>query len=314
MSSSKKIKLPIDNFLQKKVDDFLRFILEEKQYSPLTHKNYQRQLTTLLHFLNQQNLSQWQLIKPIHIRQLSAQQNRLGLSAQSIALLLSTCRSFFSFLIEHNIMVVNPAKNVRPPKGEKRLPKTVEVDQLNLLLESVDTQQEIGIRDKAIMELFYSSGLRLAELVDSNMDDLDFTQKLITVTGKGNKTRIIPIGRKAIDSIEQWFLVRINWLGQLETEALFISQRKTRLSARSIQKRIEHWGKYTGLNASLHPHKFRHSCATHVLESSGDIRAVQELLGHANLSTTQIYTHLDFQKLAEVYDKTHPRARNKRLK
>ena len=295
--------------LQANIDDYLRILLEQKHYSSLTVKNYRRQLDTLFFHFQFLNLTKWDQLKPIHIRQLSAQQNRQGKSAKSIALLLSSCRSFFQYLLDNNLISINPAKNVRPPKGEKRLPKTMDVDQLSMLLDNIDTSEDIGIRDKAIAELFYSSGLRLAELVDCNVSDLDLKQQLATITGKGNKTRIVPIGSKAKKAIEQWLNVRKNWLALSSCQGLFISQRKTRLSARSVQKRLEYWGKRIGLNASLHPHKFRHSCATHVLESSGDIRAVQELLGHVNISTTQIYTHLDFQKLAEVYDKAHPRAK-----
>jgi len=309
MSDHNLAKISENKLFKKKVDDFLRRLQEQKRYSPLTCKNYQRQLNTLLNFLNAENIKGWSNIKPIHIRQLSAKQHRLGRSAKSIALLLSSCRSFFQFLIENNQMSINPAKNVRPPKGEKRLPKTMDVDQINLLLDNIDVTEEIGLRDKAIAELFYSSGLRLAELKDCNVNNINLDQQIATITGKGSKTRVVPVGRKAKQAIEGWLVVRQNWLGINEEEALFISKQKTRLSNRSIQMRLAYWGKRVGLNANLHPHKFRHSCATHVLESSGDIRAVQELLGHADISTTQIYTHLDFQKLAEVYDKAHPRAK-----
>lgn len=292
-----------------KIRSYIRRLREEKHYSELTCLNYQRQLSTLVKFLSNSKIDSFVEIKPIHIRQLSAKQHRQGLSSKSIALLLSSCRSFFQYLIEQNLMAINPAKNVRAPKGEKLLPKTMDVDQVSLLLDNIVQDSEIGVRDRAIGELFYSSGLRLAELAASDINDIDLKTHLITVTGKGSKTRIIPVGRKAISAIEKWLSIRPNWVNDIQEEALFVSQRKSRLSHRSIQKRLEYWGKKVGLNASLHPHKFRHSCATHVLESSGDIRAVQELLGHADIATTQIYTHLDFQKLAEVYDKSHPRAK-----
>lgn len=309
MSAPDTKKIKVNPLFQSRVDDYLRILLEQKNYSKLTYKNYQRQLNTLLQHLNALQITHWQQIKPIHIRQLSAKQNRLGLSAKSIALLLSSCRSFFRYLIEQDLLKLNPANNLRPPKGKKLLPKTMDVDQVSLLLDNIDTSEPIGLRDKAIAELFYSSGLRLAELVDSNLADIDLIQKVATITGKGNKTRVVPIGRKAVKAIKNWLVARKVWLAENDLDALFISRRKTRLSHRSVQQRLTYWGKRIGLNSSLHPHKFRHSCATHVLESSGDIRAVQELLGHANISTTQIYTHLDFQKLAEVYDKAHPRAK-----
>lgn len=299
----------LSKVFEKICEEYLLFLQQQKNYSSLTIKNYRHQLSLLLKHISSLNINHWHDLKTIHIRQLSAQQHRLGKSSKSIALLLSSSRSFFQFLINKNIMQSNPAKNVRAPKGEKKLPKTIDIDQVFLLLNSIDKKSEIGIRDKAIAELFYSSGLRLAELAFCNMSDVDLDSGLIRVTGKGNKQRILPIGKHAKLAMSHWLKVRLSWLPHTEEQALFISQRKSRISHRSIQKRLEYWGKKIGLNASLHPHKFRHSCATHVLESSGDIRAVQELLGHQNISTTQIYTHLDFQKLAEVYDKSHPRAK-----
>ena len=306
---NRKVSSKFQQQLYDHISAYLRVLREQKQYSELTCQNYQHQLGLLAEFLLSQNIEQWKDIKPIHIRQLSASLNRKGRASKSIALLLSSSRQFFQFLLDQNKLLINPAKNVRPPKGEKKLPKTMDVDQVVMLLENIDDDCDIGVRDKAIAELFYSSGLRLAELVKSNLNDLNLNEKVMTVTGKGNKTRIVPVGEKALTALRKWIDIRPNWADKEETRALFLSQRKTRLSNRSVQKRLEYWGKKVGLNASLHPHKFRHSCATHVLESSGDIRGVQELLGHANISTTQIYTHLDFQKLAEVYDKSHPRAK-----
>jgi len=291
------------------VDSYLAILKIQKQYSEHTCNNYRLQLDKLIEFLKKQAITEWSSIKPIHVRQMSAQLNRQGYSSRSIALFLSSCRSFFHYLISQDVLQLNPAKNIRPPKGDKKLPKSMDVDQINLLLESIPSDTQIGVRDKAIAELFYSSGLRLAELAAINLEDISLKEKLIKVVGKGNKTRIVPVGTKAIQALNKWFSVRSIWQKDDQQSALFLSQKRTRLSHRSIQKRLEYWGKKVGLNASLHPHKFRHSCATHVLESSGDIRAVQELLGHSNISTTQIYTHLDFQKLAQVYDKSHPRAK-----
>lgn len=295
------------------VDSFIQQLVEQKNYSQLTAQNYRRQLLKLLHFV-EPRISRWSQLKTQDIRQLSAQYHRQGLSPKSIALLLSACRSFFNYLVLNEQMQFNPAKGVKSPKQSKVLPKTIAVDQLALLLNSIDLSEDIGIRDKAVAELFYSSGLRLAELVRLNLVDLDIPQGCGRITGKGNKTRIVPIGSKALTAISEWIQVRQLWLGNNDNQALFISQRKTRLTPRSIQKRMEHWGKFAGLNGRLHPHKFRHSCATHILESSKNLRAVQELLGHANIATTQVYTHLDFQQLASVYDKAHPRANKRRLK
>lgn len=288
---------------------FLEQLAAQKNYSPLTVQNYQRQLLKLLSFLQSESIEQWKHIKTIHIRQFSALNHRKGLSPRSIALTLSACRSFFDYLVINNQLEFNPAKGVKAPKAPKNLPKTVAVDQVAALLKGIDVGEDIGIRDLAVAELFYSSGIRLAELVRLNLEDIDFAESSARITGKGRKTRIVPIGRLAIKAIKEWLKVRDVWLVSIPTDALFITQQKNRLSPRSIQKRMEYWGKFVGLNGRLHPHKFRHSCATHLLESSGDLRAVQELLGHANLSTTQVYTHLDFQQLADVYDKAHPRAK-----
>ncbi|WP_444996358.1 tyrosine recombinase XerC [Aliikangiella sp. IMCC44359] len=288
---------------------FLEQLATQKNYSPLTVQNYRRQLIKLLLFLQSESIERWEQIKTIHIRQFSAFNHRKGLSPKSIALTLSACRSFFDYLIINNQLEFNPARGVKAPKAPKNLPKTVAVDQVAALLKGIDVGEDIGIRDLAVAELFYSSGIRLAELVRLNIDDLDLAESNARITGKGQKTRIVPIGRLAIKAIKEWLKIREVWLVSTSADALFITQQKNRLSPRSIQKRMEYWGKFVGLNGRLHPHKFRHSCATHLLESSGDLRAVQELLGHANLSTTQVYTHLDFQQLADVYDKAHPRAK-----
>jgi integrase/recombinase XerC len=295
--------------LSQPVELFLAQLSFQKNYSPLTQTNYYRQLIKLLKFVSDNEIESWSELKTVHIRKLSASHHRQGLSPKSIALLLSACRSFFNYLIQNDLLSYNPAKGVKAPKTAKTLPKTIDVDQLSALLEGIDLGEDIGVRDKAVAELFYSSGIRLAELVRLNLNDLDLQQADARITGKGNKTRIIPIGRHALSAIKEWLKVRGVWLASSESEALFITQRKTRISPRSIQARMEYWGKWIGLNGRLHPHKFRHSCATHLLESSGDLRAVQELLGHADIATTQVYTHLDFQKLAAVYDKAHPRAK-----
>jgi len=295
--------------LYQDIERFIAFLIEQKQYSSHTSKNYRRQLIRLLEYLMQMETAKWSEIKTIQIRQLAAFYHRRGLSPRSIALLLSACRSFFEFLVFQNELSFNPAKGVRAPKFDRLLPKTIDVDQVSALLEGIDDGEDIGIRDKAIAELFYSSGIRLAELVRLDLEDIDYRASTARILGKGNKEREVPVGRFALAAIKEWLKVRGVWLAGKDTDALFISQRLSRLSPRSIQARLEYWGKFVGMNGRLHPHKFRHSCATHFLESSSDLRAVQELLGHANLSTTQVYTHLDFQQLAKVYDSAHPRAK-----
>ncbi|MDH5432937.1 MAG: tyrosine recombinase XerC [Gammaproteobacteria bacterium] len=291
------------------VESFLKQLVEQKNYSQLTQSNYQRQLAKLLHYVHENSIEKWSYLKTQDVRQFIAKCHRQGLSAKSLALLLSSIRSFFVFLIENNMAKINPAKGIKSPKAGKRLPKTIEIEQLFLLLDEIDEGEDIGIRDKAIAELFYSSGLRLAELVRLDCPDIDFKSRQIRVLGKGNKSRIVPVGQKALTAIKNWLEIRHVWLNGYNTEALFISEQKARLSPRTIQHRMSYWGKKAGINGRIHPHRFRHSCASHLLESSGDLRAVQELLGHSNISTTQIYTHLDFQKLASVYDEAHPRAK-----
>jgi integrase/recombinase XerC len=218
-------------------------------------------------------------------------------------------RTFFGFLMREGVLGANPAVGVQAPKAKKRLPETIDVDQVNRLL-SFRTDDELGARDKAIMELFYSSGLRLSELVGLDLTDLDLADRTVRVLGKGRKTRIVPVGRYAVEAITHWLRQRPGMAGTGE-RALFVSQRGERLRPRSVQTRIAQWAKRQGLGVHVHPHMFRHSFATHLLESSNDLRGVQELLGHASISTTQVYTHLDFQHLARIYDAAHPRARRK---
>jgi integrase/recombinase XerC len=203
----------------------------------------------------------------------------------------------------------NPASGIKTPKAPKRLPNVLDVDQINQLLNIQETNP-ISLRDKAILELLYSSGLRLTELVNLNPIDLNLKDKSLMVMGKGGKTRLVPIGQKAIEAVNQWLDVR-SQLAKTDEEALFVGSKGVRLGQRAIQARIRHWGKKNGIQQSVYPHLLRHSFATHLLEASGDLRAVQELLGHKDISTTQIYTHLDFQHLAETYDKAHPRSGKK---
>ena len=211
------------------------------------------------------------------------------------------------FLVQHKLIKGNPFDDVRAPKAEKRLPKTLSVDQITNLVE-IDISNPISYRDKAVLELFYSSGLRLAELCRLDLNDLSLDQQLIRVTGKGNKTRELPIGRHALKALQEWILVR-NSFPLKDYQAVFVSQHGNRINPRTIQQRVKYWAVKQGIEISVSPHMLRHSFASHLLESSGELRSVQELLGHSNISTTQIYTHLDFQHLAQVYDDAHPRAK-----
>jgi len=275
-----------------------------------TVSNYQRDLKRCANFMLGQALTQWPSFKTKHVRQFVAQLNREQLSARSIQRHLSSIRSFFRYLIREGIVSDNPAQAVQAPKAQKRLPSTLDVDQMSGLLDHVNQNTFIGCRDRAIMELFYSSGLRLAELAGLNCRDVDLADQLVYVTGKGDKKRVVPVGGKAISAIKVWLQCRDEH-SLFNEVALFVSKRGGRLGVRSIQQRLRHWGKHQGISDHVHPHRLRHAFASHMLEASGDLRAVQELLGHADISTTQVYTHVDFQHLAKVYDAAHPRAKNK---
>lgn len=244
-----------------------------------------------------------------------AHEHRFGKSASTIRRELSAIRSYYDFLVKHKNEKNNPATNVQAPKGKKGLPKILDQEQISHLLSNKKTDW-LTVRDFTIMELLYSSGLRLGELLALNNNDLDLKKNLIKVTGKGNKTRVIPVGSIAAKAILSWQERRreIQIPKDSDKDALFISKRGKRLSASSVQKRMAQYGREKKLPSRLHPHMMRHSFAGHLLESSGDLRAVQEMLGHADIATTQIYTRLDFQHLAKIYDKTHPRATNKKKK
>lgn len=285
--------------------DYLRI---ERQLSPQTLTNYQRQLDWICEFLQQQGINQWQQVTPSVVRFILTESHKMGLNPKSLALRLSALRQFLTYLVQQDELKVNPATGISAPKQAKHLPKNLDAEQVQQLLDD-HSKEPIDIRDRAIMELMYSSGLRLSELQGLDIQHLNMRMREVRVIGKGNKERILPFGRHASHAIQQWLKVR--HLFNPKDNALFVSQLGNRISHRSVQKRLEKWGIKQGLNGHLTPHKLRHSFATHMLEASSDLRSVQELLGHANLSTTQIYTHLNFQHLAEVYDSAHPRAKKK---
>ena len=290
-------------------DRFIRHLEYERRLSPQTCKNYRRDLQVLATWLGQSGVADWTAVDSEHIRAFSASSFRKGLSARSIQRRLSAARTFFRYLLREKVVSRNPVTSIAAPKSKKRLPGNLDADRMARLLE-IPGDGPIVDRDRAMLELLYSSGLRLAELVDLNVLDLDTRDATVRVTGKGNKDRIVPVGRQALKALRQWMASRADLAGA-EQDALFVSNRGKRISHRSVQSRVKHWAKKQGIDANVYPHLFRHSFATHVLESSHDLRGVQELLGHANISTTQVYTHLDFQHLAQIYDQTHPRARRK---
>ncbi len=305
--------MPEQQDLQEPLSRFLAFARAQKGLSEKTCLVYQKNLQVCNAFLSEGGLSSWQSLDDAWIRQIASKAKRQGLKPSSIALRLSALRSFLDFLVYQGELSVNPAKAVSAPKKDKVLPKNLDVEQVEQLV-SLDDDEPIAIRDRAIMELMYGAGLRLSELVQLDVSDLDFEQESVRVLGKGNKERILPFSGQAKIWVSAWLSVRGAFL-RLPENALFLSKLGRRISARNVQARMEKWGLKQSLASHVNPHKLRHSFATHVLESSSDIRAVQELLGHANLSTTQIYTHLDFQHLANVYDSAHPRARkNKKPK
>lgn len=291
------------------IDKFIRHLEFERRLSPETCKNYRRDLVALRTFRNQSGVDNWGGLDSEHFRAFSASSYRKGLSARSIQRRLSASRTFFRYLIREAHVHNNPIVDVTAPKARKRLPGNLDADRMAALLE-IPGEGPLVDRDRAILELLYSSGLRLSELTGLNLGDVDMHDTTVHVTGKGNKDRIVPVGRKAIAALRQWQLTR-SQLADVDEVALFVSSRGTRISPRSVQARVKHWAKSQGIDANVYPHLFRHSFATHLLESSHDLRGVQELLGHANISTTQVYTHLDFQHLAQIYDQTHPRARKK---
>ena len=306
-----------DRLLEDDLQRFFSYLQSERCYSVHTVSAYRRDIA---HFLQCSGLgnakaAEWDDIKQADIRRCVATLHRQGLSGKSLQRWLSSIRSLYKFLCRYDCATNNPATGVPAPKSAKRLPKTLNADEINQLLSAVDGAKVTGdksldVRDNAMIEMVYACGLRLSELSGLDLQDIDWQQQVITVTGKGQKQRRVPFGRKAKEAVNSWIKLRAKIAKENEA-ALFVSIRGTRLSNSSIQKRLKIMALSHGLNTNVYPHMLRHSFASHMLESSNDLRAVQELLGHANLSTTQIYTHLDFQHLASVYDDAHPRARKK---
>jgi integrase/recombinase XerC len=288
---------------------FIDYLYNERGLSQRTRKAYQRDLSQLAQEMRRQNIEDPADVCDHTIRRLIARLHRQGQGARSLQRLLSAIRSFYTWLMKEGFADHNPAASIRAPKAARKLPETLDADAITRLLE-IDDESPLAIRDKAIMELFYSSGLRLSELAGLKWTQIDFASGLVTVSGKGNKTRVIPVGSYAASALAKWRKTRGTFAG-FEEPHVFVSRLGNPISTRTIQVRIRYWARRQGLLQNVYPHLLRHSFASHLLESSGDLRAVQELLGHADISTTQIYTHLDFQHLAKVYDKAHPRAKKK---
>lgn len=289
---------------------FLEHLKLERRLSDNTAKSYRRDLVCLAEFCDRHEISAFTDLRSHHLRRFAAVSHAGGLSPRSIQRRLSGARSFMNYLIREGQLKSNPGADVSAPQAPRQLPNTLDVDQMAQLLR-IEGEEPETVRDRAMLELFYSSGLRLAELVGLDLGAVDLADGTVRVTGKGSKTRIVPVGRHARREIAAWVKVRVQLARNGET-ALFVGPRGNRISPRTVQMRVQHWALRAGMSQRVYPHLFRHSFATHLLESSSDLRSVQEMLGHADISTTQIYTHLNFQHLAQVYDKAHPRARLKK--
>ena len=292
--------------MERQLDAYCTHLRSERQVSPHTLQAYRRDLDKVLAFCTKESITHWSALDIQRMRQLVARLHQQGQSSRSIARLLSAVRGFYRYLNREGLCDHDPANGLAPPKGERRLPKTLDTDRALQLLEGGVEDDFLALRDQAILELFYSSGLRLSELTGLNLEQLDLADGLVEVLGKGSKTRVLPVGKKAREALQAWLALRA--LANPQDDAVFVSQRGKRLGPRAIQMRVKAAGERE-LGQNLHPHMLRHSFASHLLESSQDLRAVQELLGHADIKTTQIYTHLDFQHLASVYDSAHPRAK-----
>ncbi|WPO99797.1 tyrosine recombinase XerC [Pseudomonas sp. HR96] len=292
--------------MQAQLEAYCAYLRSERQVSPHTLQAYRSDLHKVLEFCEKEQLASWSALDIQQLRRLVARQHQHGQSSRSLARLLSAVRGLYRYLNREGLCSHDPANGLSPPKGERRLPKTLDTDRTLQLLDGGVEDEFLARRDQAMLELFYSSGLRLSELTSLNLDQLDLADGLVQVHGKGSKTRILPVGRKAREALQAWLPMRA--LSGPADGAVFVSQQGRRLGPRAIQLRVKSAGARE-LGQNLHPHMLRHSFASHLLESSQDLRAVQEMLGHADIATTQIYTHLDFQHLATVYDSAHPRAK-----
>ncbi len=299
---------------QQLFDRFLVHLESERRFSEHTVRAYRRDLGRLGDFCQREGVARWVDLDTPAVRRFVALGHRSGYSPASLQRQLSAVRAFFRFLMREGVALRDPVADVRAPKARRPLPKVLDADAMASFLDAREQGGQfdpaLAVRDQAMLELFYSSGLRLQELVEADVGDVDLADGEARVTGKGRKTRVVPVGGAALAALRRW-LTRRDGLARAGETALFVSRRGGRISRSAVQQRVREVARRRGVETGVHPHMLRHSFASHLLESSGDLRAVQELLGHANLSTTQIYTHLDFQHLARVYDRAHPRARRR---
>ncbi|MES2353400.1 MAG: tyrosine recombinase XerC [Pseudomonadota bacterium] len=294
------------NSADKLLTSYLKFLAVERRLSPLTCKHYRRDIEELIDLAGETPPDALQIH---HIRRFVATLHGKGLSGKSLRRMLSAWRGFFDYLGRHGEAKQNPCVGVRAPKSEKRLPNTLSPEAA-IKLVSITDESTLACRDRAMFELLYSSGLRVSELTGLDVDAINFESGEVRVTGKGNKTRIVPVGKPALVAVEIWLKLR-GTVAPSDEKAIFVNHTGSRLSPRSVQTKIKQWALKQSIDTSVNPHMLRHSFASHVLQSSGDLRAVQEMLGHASITSTQVYTHLDFQHLAKVYDSAHPRAKKR---
>lgn len=305
-----------DDVLAVQLTTFLSQQASQRALSPHTLDAWRRDLEKLAAFLRECGLQAWRALDQHLLEEFIARCSEQGLQIRSQQRLLSSLRSFYDWLAREGHAAFNPARGLRLKAHKRDLPRVLDVDAVQALLDAPapvdEPEASLWIRDRAVMELFYSSGLRLSELAHARLPALDLPSHHITVLGKGNKERRLPVGRKALAALSAWLILRADWQTERSEDWIFLTAKGLRFTERAIQLRLRHQALRVGLSQHLHPHMLRHSFASHLLESSHDLRAVQELLGHADISTTQIYTHLDYQHLAEVYDKAHPRSRKEK--
>lgn len=300
---------PVASSLEQALVDFDEYLRVERNASPATRTAYRRDLARFGAFLADESCEDWARVDTDMVQRFVAREYRRGLGGRSLARALAAVRALFAWLLRENRVARDPAADVRAPRSARALPRTLEVEEVERLV-AIPGDDPIARRDRALLELFYSGGLRLAEIGALDVSGLDLGEGVARVTGKGRRVRLVPVGRPARAALSAWLQVRGEW-ADVDQPALFVSNRGHRLSRRAIQSRVAHWARQLGLPQHVHPHMLRHSFATHLLESSGDLRAVQELLGHADIATTQVYTHLDFSHLADIYERAHPRARRR---
>jgi len=303
---SAKPPAPAAGPAQQLLQGYIDHLAHERRLAAHTTKNYRRDIEALLEFAGEKSADG---LTAHDIRRCIAQLHGQGLDGRSLARMLSAWRGFYHYLARDHGCKQNPCLGIRAPKSAKRLPNALSPDEARQLVE-IDATDALAVRDRAMLELFYSSGLRLSELTGLAPGDVNFSDATVRVTGKGSKTRIVPVGSHAVKALRKWLAQRAAIAG-LDAEALFVNPKGRRLGPRTVQLCVQRRAQQQGIASRVHPHMLRHSFASHVLQSSSDLRAVQEMLGHASISTTQVYTQLDFQHLAKIYDNAHPRARKR---